>query len=76
MIRCATYLLKLLEAPKDLSYVRISDSPKDLEIGSFLIGITCALEFEIGPTWGLLQSYEYSFGKDFFPRKCLDQAWP
>ena len=68
---CNLSLLKLLEAPKDLSYVRISDSPKDLEIGSFLIGITCALEFEIGPTWGLLQSYEYSFGKRLFPTKML-----
>ena len=68
---CNLSLLKLLEAPKDLSYVRISDSPKDLEIGSFLIGITCALEFEIGPTWGLLQSHEYSFGKRLFPTKMI-----
>ena len=68
---CNLSLLKLLEAPEDISYVRISDSPESLDIGSFLIGITCALEFEIAPTWGLLQSHEDSFGKRLFPTKMI-----
>ena len=68
---CNLSLLKLLEPPKDISYVRINDSSDKIRVGSFLLGITFALEFEVGPTLGLFQSYEYSFGKRLFPTRMV-----
>ncbi|MEC8420918.1 MAG: S1C family serine protease [Verrucomicrobiota bacterium] len=68
---CNLSLLKLVEVPADIDYIRVNDSSKNLNVGSFLVGITCALEFEVGPTWGLLQSHEYSFGKRLFPTKMM-----
>ena len=68
---CNLSLLKLLEPPKDISYVRVNDSSDKISVGSFLLGITFALEFEVGPTLGLMQSYEYSFGKRLFPTRMI-----
>ena len=68
---CNLSLLKLLEPPNNISYVRVNDSSDKIDIGSFLLGITFALEFEVGPTFGLMQSYEYSFGKRLFPTRMV-----
>ena len=68
---CNLSLLKLVEAPATIDYIRVNDSSKSIDAGSFLVGITCALEFEVGPTWGLLQSHEYSFGQRLFPTKMI-----
>ena len=68
---CNLSLLKLLEPPPSIKYIRINEVSNNLESGSFLVGITCALEFQIGPTLGLLQSHEFSFGKRLFPTKML-----
>jgi S1-C subfamily serine protease len=51
--------------------VRVNDSSDKIGVGSFLLGITFALEFEVGPTLGLMQSYEYSFGKRLFPTRMI-----
>ncbi len=68
---CNLSLLKLLEPPLNINYVRVNDLSEKIDIGSFLLGITFALEFEVGPTLGLMQSYEYSFGKRLFPTRML-----
>ena len=68
---CNLSLLKLLEPPNNISYVRVNDSSDKIDVGSFLLGITFALEFEVGPTFGLMQSYEYSFGKRLFPTRMI-----
>lgn len=68
---CNLSLLKLLEPPNNISYVRVNDSSDKIDAGSFLLGITFALEFEVGPTFGLMQSYEYSFGKRLFPTRMI-----
>tara|TARA_B100001248_G_scaffold246726_1_gene217562 strand:+ start:65 stop:1153 length:1089 start_codon:yes stop_codon:yes gene_type:complete len=68
---CNLSLLKLLEPPNNISYVRVNDYSDKIDPGSFLLGITFALEFEVGPTFGLMQSYEYSFGKRLFPTRMI-----
>ena len=68
---CNLSLIKLLEPPNDISYVRVNDSSDKIDGGSFLLGITFALEFDVGPTFGLMQSYEYSFGKRLFPTRMI-----
>lgn len=68
---CNLSLLKITEPFSSINYVRINDGPSNLEAGSFLVGITFALEFQISPTFGLLQSYESSFGKRLFPTKMI-----
>lgn len=68
---CNLTLLKTLKKPEEFNYVSFSSNQSDAQVGSFLLGITCALEFEIGPTIGLLQSNESSFGSTLFPTKML-----
>ncbi len=68
---CNLSLLKLTDKPKAFSFVSLTDTPKENRIGSMMIALTCALEFEVGPTHGLLQSEEYSFGKKIFPTMML-----
>ncbi len=68
---CNLSLLKTIEVPNKISFVSLSDSLSEPQVGSFLVGLTCALEFDVGPTSGLLQSKEFSFGKRLFPTKML-----
>lgn len=68
---CNLTLLKTLEKPKDFNFVTFSSPNKELVIGAVLLGLTCALQFEIGPTIGILQSREPSFGATHFPSKML-----
>ncbi len=68
---CNLTLLKTTQKPKDFTFVSFSNNQNDLSVGSFLLGVTCALEFDIGPTMGLLQSFETSFGRNLFPTKMI-----
>lgn len=68
---CNLTLLKTLEKPSQFSYVSFSNNKIETPVGSFLLGLTCALEFEIGPSIGLLQSVETSFGRNLFPTRMI-----
>ena len=68
---CNLSLLKVSEKPKNFNFVSLSDPPFETPVGSIIVGLTCALEFEVGPTQGLLQSEEFSFGTRPFPTKLL-----
>ena len=68
---CNISLLKVMEPPANISFIKIHDSFDQLIPGSFLVGITCALEFRVSPTFGIAQSEEFSFGKRLFPTKML-----
>ena len=68
---CNISLLKVMEPPANISFIKINNSFDQLVPGSFLVGITCALEFNISPTLGIAQSEEFSFGKRFFPTKMI-----
>ena len=70
-ILCNLSLLKLETTPKSFSFVTLSDFPEESKVGSILVALTCALEFDVGPTFGILQSEEFSFGKRLFPTKML-----
>lgn len=69
--QCNLSLLKTIEKPNDFEFVSFESSESPIGVGTFLIGLTCALEFETGPNFGLMQSYESSFGRNLFPTKML-----
>jgi S1-C subfamily serine protease len=73
---CNLSLLKLTSKPKDFTFVSFPEPEDDLAVGSILIGITCALEFKIAPTYGIMQSHEFSFGKTPFPTKMIRSNLP
>ena len=68
---CNLSLLKITSKPKDFSHVSLNDSFDTKKQGSFMVALTCALEFDVGPTYGLFQSEEFSFGKKLFPTKMI-----
>ena len=73
---CNLSLLKLTSKPKDFTFVSFPEPRDDLAVGSILIGITCALEFKVAPTYGIMQSHEFSFGKTPFPTKMIRSSLP
>ena len=68
---CNLTLLKTIEKPTKFNFVSFSNNQADTQVGAFLLGLTCALEFEIGPTIGLMQSQESDFGRTLFPTKMI-----
>jgi S1-C subfamily serine protease len=66
---CNLTLLKTLKKPEKFNFVSFSNDHKVTPVGSFLLGLTCALEFQISPTIGLMQSSESAFGRTIFPTK-------
>lgn len=68
---CNLSLLKITSKPNDFTFVSLNDSFHGNKQGSFMVALTCALEFQVGPTYGLFQSEEFSFGKKLFPTKMI-----
>lgn len=73
---CNLSLLKIIDANREFSFVSLVDQTADIKPGSFLIGLSCALEFQVGPAYGLAQSKEISFGKKLFPTSLLRTSLP
>ncbi len=73
---CNVSLLKIVDANREFSFVSLVDQAPDIKPGSFLIGLSCALEFQVGPTYGLAQSKEIAFGKNLFPTSMLRTSLP
>jgi len=73
---CNLSILKISEKPKDFTFISFSGSQEDLNVGAILIGVTCALDFKIAPTYGIMQSHEFSFGKRLFPTKMIRSSMP
>jgi S1-C subfamily serine protease len=73
---CNLSLLKVTEKPKDFTFTSFAETKGDLSVGTILIGVTCALEFKIAPTYGIMQSHEFSFGKRLFPTKMIRSSMP
>ncbi|MEK9773690.1 MAG: S1C family serine protease [Opitutae bacterium] len=73
---CNVSMLKIIEPNKEFPFLSVSDDVEDLTPGSILVGLTCALEFKVGPTFGLFQSEEISFGTSLFPTKMLRSSLP
>jgi len=73
---CNLSLLKIVDANREFSFVSLVDQVSDIKPGSFLIGLSCAMEFQVGPTYGLAQSREIAFGKNLFPTSMLRASLP
>lgn len=73
---CNISMLKVTESNKEFPFLSVSDRADDVGPGSLLVGLTCALEFKVGPTFGLFQSEEISFGTRLFPTKMIRTSVP
>lgn len=73
---CNISMLKIVDPKKDFPFLSVSDRADDLSPGSILVGLTCALEFKVGPTYGLFQSEEISLGTNLFPTKMYRTSLP
>ena len=63
---CNVSMIKVSELPKSFSHIPLSDYDTDKIVGSYLVGLTGALDFAVGPTLGLLQSKEFALERGFF----------
>ena len=73
---CNVSMLKVIESQNEFPFLSVSDDAKDLTPGSIIVGLTCALEFKVAPTFGLFQSEEISFGTTLFPTKMVRSSVP
>lgn len=73
---CNLSMLKVINSEKEFPYLAVADRANDLGPGSILVGLTCALEFKVAPTFGLFQSEEISFGTSLFPTKMIRSSLP
>lgn len=68
---CNLSLLKVDQKPNNFSFVPLGNTLEHERVGSMVVALTCALEFQVGPTHGLIQSKEFSLGKKIFPTMML-----
>lgn len=68
---CNLSLLKTVKKPENCNFISFSGNERDVLPGSFLLGLTYALEFQLSPTFGIMQSCESTFGRNLFPTKML-----
>jgi len=73
---CNLSLLKVIDPKRDFPFVSVSERAENLVPGSILVGLSCALEFKVGPTFGMYQSEEISFGTSLFPTKMIRSSVP
>ena len=66
---CNLSLLKTYKKPESFNFISFSANDNSVLPGSFLLGLTFALEFQISPTIGIMQSSESTFGRNLFPTK-------
>ncbi len=73
---CNVSMLKVMDTEKEFPFLSVSDRAEEVGPGSVLVGLTCALEFKVAPTFGLFQSEEISFGTSLFPTKMIRSSVP
>jgi S1-C subfamily serine protease len=73
---CNISLLKIEDAEREFPFISLVDQAEGIKPGSFVIGLTSALEFQVGPTYGIIQSKEIAFGKNLFPTSMLRSSLP
>jgi S1-C subfamily serine protease len=66
---CNLSLLKTYKKPESFNFISFSANDNPVLPGSILLGLTFALEFQISPTIGIMQSSESTFGRNLFPTK-------
>jgi len=73
---CNISMLKVADSKNEFPFLSVADRADDVGPGSLLVGLTCALEFKVGPTFGLFQSEEISYGTRLFPTKMIRTSVP
>ncbi len=68
-------LLEAVEKPPEIDFVPLTDSGLP-RIGSFVVSISCALEFDPAPSIGLISGLESRFGSKIFPTRYLRASIP
>lgn len=73
---CNVSMLKVMNAKREFPFLSVADRAEEIGPGAILVGLTFALEFNVGPTFGLMQSEEISFGTNLFPTKMIRSSVP
>lgn len=60
-------LLQVLDMPKDFKFLHLSDTLEIPPIGTFLMGITCELGFDPGPSLGMISGVNTQYGETLLP---------
>lgn len=60
-------IIKVFALPADFQFLRLSDSPEMPPIGSFLVGLTCELGQDPGPSLGLVSGWNTHYGERVLP---------
>ncbi|MGF1531369.1 MAG: S1C family serine protease [Puniceicoccaceae bacterium] len=68
-------LLRAVERPEVIDFVPVMDSGMP-RIGTFVLSISCALEFDPAPSIGLVSGHEDRFGNRVFPTRYLRASIP
>ena len=73
---CNISLLKIEDTTREFPFISLINQADEINPGSIVIGLTSALEFQVGPTFGIIQSKEISFGKNLFPTSMIRSSLP
>ena len=60
-------VIRILEPPADLKFLRLNESTERPPIGSILVALTCEIGLEPGPTMGVVKGWNISYGKRTLP---------
>ncbi len=64
-------LLRLLEKPELFGVVPVPQDHKDLPLGSFVISLSCPLDFSVSPNVGIISGLDKKLGDQIFPTAYL-----
>ena len=69
-------ILALQNLPKEFSYVQIGDATELSPVGTLLLGITCELGLDPGPSLGMITGWNTNYGDHMFPTVYLRSDMP
>ena len=64
-------ILKLLELPDSFSILSIDPGTKLPEVGSFIVAVSCPLDFDPTPIVGTVSGYDKKLGNKVFPTEYI-----
>ena len=64
-------LLRLLEKPKTFGVVPVPQEHMDFPLGSFVVSLSCPLDFSVSPNIGIISGIDKKLGDQIFPTAYL-----
>ncbi len=60
-------IIKVFALPSDFHFLRFTDSPETPPVGSFLVGLSCEMGQDPGPSLGLVTGWNTNYGDRVLP---------